>query len=180
MNHGIAMDTLGETAISEELAKDFDIVLRIAPTLSRGLRGNPRQLKRFLNTLVLRLQTASRRGATLNPEILARLMVLEIVAPKGFQQLFNWQLAQDGTPDELAAAETAARTDTSLPEGSSNELQSWFGLEAVQNGSGSIRRSQQWAWASTSSSAVTPCRHRRPPPDCRQSFKICWASCRQR
>ena len=133
MNHGIAMDTLGETAISEELARDFDIVLRIAPTLSRGLRGNPRQLKRFLNTLVLRLQTASRRGATLNPEILAKLMVLEIVAPKGFQQLFDWQLAQDGAPDELATAETAARTDTSLPEGSSNELQSWFGLEAVQD-----------------------------------------------
>jgi hypothetical protein len=133
MNHGIATDTLGEAAISEELAKDFDIVLRIAPTLSRGLRGNPRQLKRFLNTLVLRLQTARRRGATLNPEILAKLMVLEIVAPKGFQQLFNWQLAQDGTPDELAAAETAARTSTSLPEDSSNDLQSWFGLEAVQN-----------------------------------------------
>ena len=133
MNHGIAKDAVGEAAISPELAKDFDIVNRIAPTLSRGLRGNPRQLKRFLNTLLLRLQTASRRGATLNPEILAKLMVLEIVAPKGFQQLFNWQLAQDGTPEEMTTAETAARTDKPLPNVSSPDLQSWFGLEAVQN-----------------------------------------------
>lgn len=131
MNHGIAEDKLG--AVSPELKNDFDIVNRIAPTLSRGLRGNPRQLKRFLNTLLLRLETATRRGATLDPAILAKLMVLEVVAPTGFQQLFNWQLAQDGTPDELATTEAVARADKPLPNGSSTDLQSWFGVEAVQN-----------------------------------------------
>ena len=114
------------------LEADFAIAARIAPTLSRGLRGNPRQLKRFLNTLLLRLETAKRRGATLDPAILARLMVLEVVAPKEFQQLFDWQLAQDGVPEELAAAESAARAGKELPEGSSSELTAWFGAKAVQ------------------------------------------------
>ena len=53
MNYGIAKDTLG--SITPELEADFTIASRIAPTLSRGLRGNPRQLKRFLNTMLLRL-----------------------------------------------------------------------------------------------------------------------------
>jgi len=129
MNYGIAVDMLG--TVSRELEADFAIVNRIAPTLSRGLRGNPRQLKRFLNTLLLRLETAKRRGVTLDPEILARLMVLEVVAPREFQQLFNWQLAQDGAPEELAVAERAARSGAPLPDGSSDELKAWFASKAV-------------------------------------------------
>jgi hypothetical protein len=128
MNYGIAKDVV---TVAPDLEADFDIAARIAPTLSRGLRGNPRQLKRFLNTLLLRLETAKRRGATLDPAILARLMVLEVVAPKEFQQLFDWQLAQDGVPEELTAAESAARAGEELPTGSSSELTAWFGAKAV-------------------------------------------------
>lgn len=130
MNYGIAKDTLG--SISPELEADFTIANRIAPTLSRGLRGNPRQLKRFLNTMLLRLATAQRRSTELDAAVLAKLMVLEVVAPKEFQQLFLWQLAQDGAPEELAVVETAARNDTDLPDGSSGELAGWFGAKAVQ------------------------------------------------
>jgi hypothetical protein len=82
MNYGIAKDALeadGGT-VSPELTADFTIANRIAPTLSRGLRGNPRQLKRFLNTMLLRLETARRRSVNLDPAILAKLMVLEAVA----------------------------------------------------------------------------------------------------
>ena len=130
MNYGIAKDTLG--SISPELEADFTIANRVAPTLSRGLRGNPRQLKRFLNTMLLRLATAQRRSTELDAAVLAKLMVLEVVAPKEFQQLFLWQLAQDGAPEELAVAETAARNDADLPDGSSGELAGWFGAKAVQ------------------------------------------------
>lgn len=128
MNYGIAKDVV---TVTPDLEADFVIAARIAPTLSRGLRGNPRQLKRFLNTLLLRLETAKRRGATLDPAILARLMVLEVVAPKEFQQLFDWQLAQDGVPEELATAESAARAGKELPTGSSSELTAWFGAKAL-------------------------------------------------
>lgn len=128
MNYGIAKDVV---TVTPDLEADFAIAARIAPTLSRGLRGNPRQLKRFLNTLLLRLETARRRGATLDPAILARLMVLEVVAPKEFQQLFDWQLAQDGVAEELATAESAARAGKELPKGSSSELTAWFGAKAL-------------------------------------------------
>ena len=129
MNYGIAKDTLG--SISPELEADFTIANRIAPTLSRGLRGNPRQLKRFLNTMLLRLATAQRRSIELDSAVLAKLMVLEQTAEQEFQQLFLWQLTQDGTPEELSAAEAAVANSTT-PDGS-EEFKAWFGSPAVQS-----------------------------------------------
>ena len=129
MNYGIAKDGLG--SISPELEADFTIANRVAPTLSRGLRGNPRQLKRFLNTMLLRLATARRRSIELDSAILAKLMVLEQTAQKEFQQLFLWQLTQDGTPEELSTAEAAVASSTT-PDGS-EEFKAWFGSPAVQS-----------------------------------------------
>jgi hypothetical protein len=130
MNYGIAKDILAD--IPAELEADFTIANRIAPTLSRGLRGNPRQLKRFLNTMLLRLETAHRRGVTLDPAILAKLMVLER-AENEFQQLFLWQVGQHGAPDELAVAESAIAPDASLPSEASPELKAWFGAPVVRS-----------------------------------------------
>ncbi len=129
MNYGIAKDALG--AVGDELAADFAIANRIAPVLSRGLRGNPRQLKRFLNTMLLRLRTAKRRSIDLDSAVLAKLMVLEQTAQKEFQQLFLWQLTQDGTPEELSTAEAAVANSTT-PDGS-EEFKAWFGSPAVQS-----------------------------------------------
>jgi hypothetical protein len=130
MNYGIAQDVLG--TIPQNLQADFTIVNRIAPTLSRGLRGNPRQLKRFLNTLLLRLETAKRRSVELHAAILAKLMVLER-AESAFQQLFLWQVDQDGTPEELMIAENAAKEGKDLAADVSQDLRSWFGLPAVRS-----------------------------------------------
>lgn len=129
MNYGIANGVLAQ--VPPMLEADFTIANRIAPTLSRGLRGNPRQLKRFLNTMLLRLETARRRGVTLDPAILAKLMVLEQHTPE-FQQLFLWQLQQDGAPDELAVAESAAATGAALPTAASTDLKTWFSSSAVR------------------------------------------------
>lgn len=128
MNYGIAQDVLG--TIGPELQADFTIANRIAPALSRGLRGNPRQLKRFLNTLLLRLETAKRRSVQLDAAILAKLMVLE-QAENAFQQLFLWQVDQDGTPEELSIAEAAASQGKELAADVSQDLRTWYGLSAV-------------------------------------------------
>lgn len=109
MNYGIARDVLGEP--QAELDRDFSLASRIAPILARGLRGNPRQIKRFLNTLTLRLATAKRRGVELDPAVLAKLMVLELDLP-AFERLFRWQLAQEGRPSQLAEAEAALGAGT--------------------------------------------------------------------
>lgn len=129
MNYGIAKGVLGE--VPDELEADFTIANRIAPTLSRGLRGNPRQLKRFLNVMLLRLETARRRSVTLDPAVLAKLMVLEQLQTE-FQQLFVWQLNQDGSPEELGIAEKAVASETDLPKDASTELAAWFGSLAVR------------------------------------------------
>jgi hypothetical protein len=129
MNYGIAKDVLDK--VPSELEADFSIANQIAPTLSRGLRGNPRQLKRFLNTMLLRLETARRRGVTLNPAVLAKLMVLEQHTME-FQQLFYWQLQQDGAPDELAVAESCVSLGTVPQAETSTELKTWFSSSAVR------------------------------------------------
>lgn len=129
MNYGIARGVLEQ--VPAELEADFTIANRIAPTLSRGLRGNPRQLKRFLNTMLLRLETARRRSVTLDHAILAKLMVLEQQQSE-FQQLFLWQMNQDGAPDELGIAEACAASGSALPDNASTELKTWFSSPAVR------------------------------------------------
>lgn len=129
MNYGIAKGVLDE--VPPDLEADMTIANRIAPALSRGLRGNPRQLKRFLNMLLLRIETARRRGVELDTAVLAKLMVLEQQQSE-FQQLFLWQLNQDGVPAEIAIAEQAAREESGLPKDAPAELAPWFATPAVR------------------------------------------------
>jgi hypothetical protein len=101
---GIAEGVIGE--LSAELARDLDIAAVIGPSLSRGLRGNPRQIKRFLNRFLLRLTTAQKREMVLDPATLAKLMVLEELHPTDFAKLFVWHLqTETGVPPELRLAE---------------------------------------------------------------------------
>jgi hypothetical protein len=122
MNEGIARDILGD--LPEGLVEAFALARQIAPTLAAGLRGNPRQLKRFMNTFILRQRTAERRQVDLKAGVLAKLMVLEELAFPRFEQLFNWQLEQDGQPQQLAAAERAVRAGGS-PTELSEDAKSW-------------------------------------------------------
>lgn len=128
MNHGIAAGVLGTVPV--DLQADFTIVSRIAPALSRGLRGNPRQLKRFLNTLMLRVETAHRRGVSLEPAVMAKLMVLEQSA-NDFQQLYRWQLDQNGKPTELVEAELATIPEN-LGDKSGADVRNWMQSPAVR------------------------------------------------
>jgi energy-coupling factor transporter ATP-binding protein EcfA2 len=128
MNYGIANGVLG--SVEPVLEADFAIANRVAPILSRGLRGNPRQLKRFLNTLLLRLQTANRRSVELDPGILAKLMVLEQLDARSFRQLFLWQLQQDGAPAELSIAEAEAAGGNSQFD-TSEEFKTWMASATV-------------------------------------------------
>jgi hypothetical protein len=96
--------------LKTELEDDFNLVLQIAPVLAKGLSGSPRRTKRFLNTLLLRLDLATDRGLTLDRRVLAKLMLLEYLREPFFRQLGALQAAEDGRPPELAAAEQKFRT----------------------------------------------------------------------
>ncbi|MGO2009777.1 Qat anti-phage system ATPase QatA [Vreelandella alkaliphila] len=62
---------------------------QIGPILASGTKGNPRQIKRFLNTLLLRERTAIARGfgEDIKLPILAKLMLAERFIPKLFEQI---------------------------------------------------------------------------------------------
>ena len=106
MNEGRVADLLG--GLSPALAEDLRWVTAIAPAIAGGLRGNPRQLKRFLNTLRLRARTSEIRGVSLDHATLAKLMVLEEIDASGFETLFRWQMEHSGRPPELSVAEGGA------------------------------------------------------------------------
>lgn len=54
-------------------------VLPYVNSLARGLRGNPRQIKRFLNILSLRRQLAKANDLAVQPDLLVKITVLEYV-----------------------------------------------------------------------------------------------------
>lgn len=82
---------------------------QIAPILASGTKGNPRQIKRFLNTLMLRQLTAEARGFgnEINMPALAKLMIAERFMPRLFEQLAEaCAISDNGNCSELHAIET--------------------------------------------------------------------------
>ena len=63
----------------KRLSVRLELSGRIAPILADGARGNPRQIKRFINTMMLRLAIAEERGFrdALNISVLAKIMLAE-------------------------------------------------------------------------------------------------------
>ncbi|QOZ71889.1 Qat anti-phage system ATPase QatA [Bradyrhizobium arachidis] len=83
---------------------------QIGPILASGAKGNPRQIKRFLNTLLLRQQTATARGYgnDVKLPVLARLMLAERFIPRLFDQIaFAAAAHPKGYCDDLVALEAA-------------------------------------------------------------------------
>jgi hypothetical protein len=128
MNEGIAQETIGE--LPAELTAGLAIAAQVGPPLARGLRGNPRQLKRFLNRLLLRRRTAEKRGMDLDAAKLAKLMVLEELHPADFELLFTWQADADGAPEQLRVAERLARDED--VENPPDEVSEWLVLPGIR------------------------------------------------
>ncbi|TXN02403.1 NTPase KAP [Methylobacterium sp. WL64] len=85
---------------------------QISPVLSAGTKGNPRQVKRFLNALTLRLAVARERnfGDAIGQTQLAKLMLAELFLP---ETVFSYIAmtaanARDGICPELAEIEAFA------------------------------------------------------------------------
>ena len=73
--------------------------LPVVPLVKQFLNGNPRQLKRFLNTLYVRQELAEVAGfSDIRPEVLTKLMVLEYntLYNSRFEELYKIQKANDG------------------------------------------------------------------------------------
>lgn len=87
---------------------------QIGPILASGTQGNPRQIKRFLNTLLLRHQTAEARGFgdDVKLPVLAKLMLAERFLSRLFDQIASAAARHEkGLCDDLAALEAAEASD---------------------------------------------------------------------
>jgi hypothetical protein len=130
MNYGIAKEVLGKEV--SVLENDFSIVERISDVLNTGLAGNPRLIKRFLNTFSLRLTMSQAMGTDLRPEVLAKLMVLERFHEDRFRELYEWQLQQSGLPAEIKRLEESARLGDTLEHSLSESEEVWLLEESIR------------------------------------------------
>lgn len=99
------------TPVSKGVSEAFALAEQIGPVLAEGTGGNPRQIKRFLNSLILRLETAQARGfgGDIKPTVLAKLMIAERFHTTFFDEIVRATSASaDGMPPELAALEAFA------------------------------------------------------------------------
>jgi hypothetical protein len=100
------LDDLPEVR-SLDISTELTLASRLTPILYEKLRGNPRRIKRFLNDLRVRQSIAARRGISLNADIVAKLMVLEVLLPNGFTMVLEW-LAKGELREQIRALESAA------------------------------------------------------------------------
>jgi len=137
LSYQIITEALGTTA--PELQESIFIGDRLSPTLSVGLKGNPRNTKRFLNTLFLRMRIAKIYGleSIVKLNVLSKLMLLERFQPERFDAIVNEiSLAQDGISETLRDREQALTGATGKKGGaahlgdvSDDKYDAWIKLE---------------------------------------------------
>ncbi len=109
------LDDLPEVDRSLDISTELTLASRLTPILYEKLRGNPRRIKRFLNDLRVRQSIAGRRGISLDADIVAKLMVLEVLLPAGFAMVLEW-LAKGELREQTRALESAAGHRTTSAE----------------------------------------------------------------
>lgn len=82
-----SMDLISDKApdLTENCKPDMALARQISSVLAPSINGNPRQCKRFLNTLYMRLKLAEARNVILDKNILAKLMLAEYFNPEFFK-----------------------------------------------------------------------------------------------
>jgi len=110
---------------------------RIAPilTTSATIRGNPRLIKRFLNTLTMRVSMARLQNVQVDEEVLVKLLLFERSGDRtAFAELLRAvNESDDGRASILGDLEAVARGEQSLPapEKPWNDtfLQGWLAMD---------------------------------------------------
>ena len=124
-----------------QVTRSVDEWMPIVPLMNHFLNGNPRQLKRFLNTLQLRMRMAQVAGLEdIKPDVLAKLMVFEYkpTTRSKFEELFGFQLQNNGYLPDIEIMEKFAKEGKSLNKWGSNwdtdEVRMWLSMEPSLTG----------------------------------------------
>ena len=92
------------------LEEKVNLISKLSPLIAGNLDGNPRQIKRFLNTFVLRKKLADvAKLSDFRIDILAKLMILEYAEPGMFAELYKWQAQGNGYAQPLMELEKATK-----------------------------------------------------------------------
>jgi predicted KAP-like P-loop ATPase len=128
---------------SRALNEAFVLAQQIGPILAEGTKGNPRQIKRFINTLMVRQIIAKARGFAdlIKQPILAKLMLAERFQPDFYEYISaQAMVSDDGKAPDLTsleatdapsqktkkAKETEQQRVSKAEENSSSDLVKWL------------------------------------------------------
>ncbi|GJL90498.1 Qat anti-phage system ATPase QatA [Hyphococcus sp.] len=109
-------------AVPPAVENAIQLADQIAPILTEGARGNPRQIKRFLNTMALRLAIAERRGIAddIAIPVLSKLMLAERFDTDLYDRIVR-ETNVDGTSDTLKKLEATVDKDDDAAIGKASE-----------------------------------------------------------
>lgn len=107
-----------------DVQRELAFAHRLTAILYEKFAGNPRRIKRFLNDMNVRRTIAARRGIVLDADVVAKMMVLEVLLPDQFIEVLSWlrtselrdrlrvleQLAQNANGDDNGDADGAGQT----------------------------------------------------------------------
>ncbi len=116
------LQALPEGETKSELTECIRLVESCSDAITDGLKGNPRQIKRFLNAYWLRKKLGHvAQLSHVKDHILIKLMVLEYISSTRFEELYSLHRhSPDGTVEALEAIETAGN-----PEEIEDKFSSW-------------------------------------------------------
>lgn len=98
--------------VPAEVGQALTLAAHVTKILSEGTRGNPRQIKRFLNSLMLRHAIAEERGfgGDVQRPVLAKIMLAERFYPDFYEQIARLAAAHpDGKVEALGRFEDHVR-----------------------------------------------------------------------
>lgn len=114
--YGSINDAL-DNHISEGLANSLSLCTKIGSLITDGLKGNPRQVKRFMNAFTLRRKLAEiAKIDGIRDEVLVKLMVLEYTHDNQFNDLFEWQSRDNGFPQEIKKIEETIKSKIGIAQ----------------------------------------------------------------
>jgi len=115
----------------DDLSRMLQISHQMSLMITNVLKGNPRQIKRFLNTFVLRKKLAQVANLNIDDFILIKLMLLEYFDAKLFKKINDSQAENEGIAKELQLLESVFIDGKKLKE--SQEIVKKWEREQIQN-----------------------------------------------
>lgn len=102
----------------------------VGPMLARGTQGNPRQIKRFLNALLLRKSIADARGfgSDVQLSVLGKLMLAERFLPGVFGYM-----ASVAAADANGHCEAVSKIEKGEVKPDDKEIPEWFSSPLIEN-----------------------------------------------